>query len=184
MANSTVLKHITWPHELMYATGGQPTVYEHLTLPLFISWYLAILEMVKPAQKEAMLKPFHELVADAEIYAARLQQLENGWLTGEFRRGLIWNLIHWSSSFKAPPMAAPHQKSEKEASSNPMLAKLGTKACAAYNSGKCVSQADHLKELHICTYCLSVAHTQCTHQEHFCRLKLYDESARKYMFGV
>ena len=67
-ADSTVLKHITWPHELVYGAGSHPTVYEKLTLPLFISRYLTILETMKPAQKVAMLKYLPELMTDTEIY--------------------------------------------------------------------------------------------------------------------
>ena len=33
MADSTLLKRITWLHELMHQASGQPTVYEELTFP-------------------------------------------------------------------------------------------------------------------------------------------------------
>ena len=36
-ADSTIVKHITWPHELVYIVGGQPAVYEEQSLPLFVS---------------------------------------------------------------------------------------------------------------------------------------------------
>ena len=52
--------------------GGKLVIYEELTLPLFIPRYLAILEMVKPTQKEAMLKNLHELMVDAELYGWEL----------------------------------------------------------------------------------------------------------------
>ena len=51
MADSSMMKYITWPDKLMYLTGFQPTVYEDLTLPIFFSEYMAILEMVKPTQR-------------------------------------------------------------------------------------------------------------------------------------
>ena len=41
--NSMVVKHITWPHELIYKSVRQPTVYEQLTMPLFVSGYTAVL---------------------------------------------------------------------------------------------------------------------------------------------
>ena len=43
MADSTDIKHITWPHELVYAAGSQPTS----LLPLVVTVYLAILDTVK-----------------------------------------------------------------------------------------------------------------------------------------
>ena len=67
-ADSTIVKCITWPHELVYVAGSQPAVYEELTLPQFVSGYLGILDTVKASQKEVMLKHLRELMADAEIY--------------------------------------------------------------------------------------------------------------------
>ena len=68
-ADSTVVKQITWPHELMYAAGGQPGIYEELILPLFVSGYLAtILDTVKASQKDVMLKHQSALMVDAELY--------------------------------------------------------------------------------------------------------------------
>ena len=68
MANTTVLRQINWPHELVYGPGSQPTIYDELPLPLFIQGYLAIIESERPAQKKAMLKHLSELMANAAIY--------------------------------------------------------------------------------------------------------------------
>ena len=68
MAETTVLRHIMWPHELVYEPGSQPAIYDELTLHLFISGYLAILEVVKTDQKDAMLKHLSDLMADAPVY--------------------------------------------------------------------------------------------------------------------
>ena len=87
-ANTTVLKKIMWPQELVYRPNSQPTVYDKLTLHLFISGYLVILESVKPTQKEAIRRHLNKLMADVEVYgwelvqvfhAIWLQQLENGY---------------------------------------------------------------------------------------------------------
>ena len=43
-----VVKTLTWLHELVYTVVGQHTIYEELPIPLFISWYLVILDNVKP----------------------------------------------------------------------------------------------------------------------------------------
>ena len=43
-ANTMVVRRITWPHKLVYTTGGHPAMYEQLSLPLFLSEYLAVLD--------------------------------------------------------------------------------------------------------------------------------------------
>ena len=37
MADSMMLHKVTWPHELVYTTDGNPMVYNKLTIPLVIS---------------------------------------------------------------------------------------------------------------------------------------------------
>ena len=62
-------------------------MYGQLTMPLFVSGYIALLDTVKPGLKEVMLKHLRELMADADTYrweliranhVVWLQQLENG----------------------------------------------------------------------------------------------------------
>ena len=81
---------------------------------------------MKPTQKEAILKHLRELTADAEIYgweplrafhAIWLQQLVNGKANWgdedkklEFRRALVWNLVHHMTSLKAQPTASHQQR--------------------------------------------------------------------------
>ena len=67
-ADTTVLKQIMWPHELVYDPRGRPAAHEDLPLPLFIQGYLAILQAEKPQKKDIMLKHLSELMADAAIY--------------------------------------------------------------------------------------------------------------------
>ena len=67
-ADTTVLKQIVWPHELVYDPSGKPAVYNDLPLPLFIQGYLAILQAEKPQKKNIMLKHHNELMVDAAIY--------------------------------------------------------------------------------------------------------------------
>ena len=90
----------------MYTATGQPAVYEDLSITLFLSMYLAIKEMAKPALKPTMARHLKELMADAEVYGwipvrayhVWLQQIENGraqWIDVdaklEFRRALVWH---------------------------------------------------------------------------------------------
>ena len=37
-ADSTVVKRVAWPHELMYTSGGEPAVYKHLLMPHIRVW--------------------------------------------------------------------------------------------------------------------------------------------------
>ena len=70
----------------MYTATGQPTVYEDLSVTLFVSGYLIVMETVMPAPNPNMPRHFNELMADTEVYgwlpvrayhAAWLQQIEN-----------------------------------------------------------------------------------------------------------
>ena len=67
-ADSTVVKRITWPHGLVYTSVGQPAVYDQLSIPLFISGYVAVLDSVNSGVKEMMLKHLRELMADTATY--------------------------------------------------------------------------------------------------------------------
>ena len=85
--NSIVIRRVTWPHDLVYTSTGQPAVYEELSVTLFVSRYLAGMETVKAALEPIMAKHLKELMADADVYgwaqvstyrAVWLQQIENG----------------------------------------------------------------------------------------------------------
>ena len=48
MAGSMVIRRITLPYDLVYTVSGQPVVYEQLTLPLFVTRYMAVIDTIKP----------------------------------------------------------------------------------------------------------------------------------------
>ena len=82
-----VVSRIMLPHEFVYMVGGQLTVHEQLPLPLFVSEYFAVLEMVKMGLKEVKVKHLRELMSDAVIYdhvhtyhMVWFQQMENRWV--------------------------------------------------------------------------------------------------------
>ena len=113
-ADSTVVKRITWTHELVYTLRGEPVTYELISLPQFVTGYLSVLDTVKSGERHIMLKHPKELMADASTYrweAMRayhgvwLQQLENGraeWhdieLKFEYRPALVWNSSRLTTS--------------------------------------------------------------------------------------
>ena len=58
-----VLHKITWPNELVYNSGGgggEITAYDDLSTPLFVSGYLAMMEMDKESIKPLMALHLHD----------------------------------------------------------------------------------------------------------------------------
>ena len=51
-ADSTVIKWITWPHELVYTSGGEPMTYELISMSQFVTDYLSVLDVVKAGEKK------------------------------------------------------------------------------------------------------------------------------------
>ena len=46
-ADSTVVKRITCPHELVYNSGGESVTYDPISMPQFVTGYLSVLDTVK-----------------------------------------------------------------------------------------------------------------------------------------
>ena len=67
MADSMVLK-ITWLHELIYTSEGQPAAYDDLSVPLFISGYLAMMEHEKESIRPLMAWHLQKLIYSKEFY--------------------------------------------------------------------------------------------------------------------
>ena len=90
-------------------------------MALFVSGYLAVLDMVNAGLKEVMLKHLRQLMSDTATYGLEpvctyhtvsLQQMENGraeWQDTicklEFYRALIWNTIQRGNARPHPPAA-------------------------------------------------------------------------------
>ena len=81
------LHNITWPHELVYRSGGQHAVYDDLSIAMFVNRYLAVMETEKESIKSLDAHHPQELMADMELcvwepirtyHAVWLQQVENG----------------------------------------------------------------------------------------------------------
>ena len=50
--NAMVVKRITWPNELACRVDGKPAIYEELTLLLFLSRYVSVLDIVNSVPKK------------------------------------------------------------------------------------------------------------------------------------
>ena len=55
MADHTVIKQVTWPHELIYMPLGQPAIYEELSAMSFINGCLAVMVVERVQTKQLML---------------------------------------------------------------------------------------------------------------------------------
>ena len=82
-----VLHHVTWPHKCIYAADRQPTEYKTLSVPLFVSGYVKVMDTETLASKSLVGAHLADLMADAELYvweagrafhAIWLQQIEQG----------------------------------------------------------------------------------------------------------
>ena len=67
-ANNMVVKQIMWPHKLIYTPAGLPSVYENLSLMLFVNGYLEVLATVNEDTKGLMLSHLQELMTDEKAY--------------------------------------------------------------------------------------------------------------------
>ena len=65
-----VVRRKRWHHELMYTASAQPTMYEQLILPLFVTGFLAFRDTIKSGLKEVMHKHLCELLADVATVGA------------------------------------------------------------------------------------------------------------------
>ena len=76
-----VIKKVTWPHEVVYAAICQPSVYGELSVTLFVTRYLAVMESVKPALTPIMTEHPKELMADVKVYGwSRVRAYHAVWL--------------------------------------------------------------------------------------------------------
>ena len=55
MADTTAIKQVTWPRELIYMPLGQPAVYEDLSSMAIVNGYLAMVALEGDQVKQNML---------------------------------------------------------------------------------------------------------------------------------
>ena len=192
-ADNTVVKQITWPHELIYTQASIPALYEDLLAMSFVNGYLEVLATVKDDTKQLMLSHLQELMADREAYgwpvvlvyhAAWLQHLKQGraaWADQDTKLKLRWVLV-WHSMAKNPrPHATTAQPCKQPVNTRNQwqpgpfseVAQPGAKMCEAFNKGQCVDSTVHPAELHVCRYCLHMVNRLCHHTKLFYKKTVY-----------
>ena len=67
-ADTQVLCRVEWLHESVYMVDSKPAEYESLSIPLFISGYIRIMDSQKLDIKALMSAHLTELMADTELY--------------------------------------------------------------------------------------------------------------------
>ena len=69
MADSMVLHRVNWPHEMVYMAASQHMMYDKFSIDLFVSGYMAVMEVEKQSIKPLMAHHLQDLMADAELYS-------------------------------------------------------------------------------------------------------------------
>ena len=143
--DTQVLFNVPWTHEVVFTVDGQPCVYANLSVSVFVSGYVKLMDAKKPTAKALMATHLTELMADAELYgwevvqafhAVWQQQLEQYCASWEdqdmkmaFHRSLMW---HRPTTVRHPqPTLSTQQKKPAWENTIPfnVLAKPGPKAC-------------------------------------------------------
>ena len=73
--DSSVLHKVVWPHEVVYTAMDKPAEYEGLTIPLFVSSYLAVM-VVKHSVYPLMIQHLQDLMSDVALSDVELYSLE------------------------------------------------------------------------------------------------------------
>ena len=61
-ADNTLLRKITWPYKAVYTSSGRPSVYEEMSISLFVSGYLMVIAGEKCEVKPYMIEHLQELM--------------------------------------------------------------------------------------------------------------------------
>ena len=133
-----------------------------------------------------MVTHFEELMCDAQLYGWQrvrafhgvwLNQLEQGRATWQdeeklrFRCAIVWHPATSSSATSSATRPSGGWKTHKAESEYNAPARPGTKACEAYNEGRCNNGAAHPDQLHIGTHSLTTVNCAFPHLEKDCNRK-------------
>ena len=184
---TTILKKITWPHEVVYTSVGKSASYQDMTVLQFFNGYLLVMDSKEVDIRRQMASHLKALMSDAQLYGWKCtrafhvvfcNQLEQGrctWFDEEakmqFRRTLVWHPAHSSNACTNATRTSPKSRQRHSQASYNASVKPGTKACRAFNQGKCDNQASHGKQHYICAYFLGAVTRAYPHTEEDCNRK-------------
>ena len=65
----TVVKRVTWPHEVVHISDGKPAAYQDISVPSFVQGYLITMDSQDNTTKHRMMaEHLKDLISDAEMY--------------------------------------------------------------------------------------------------------------------
>ena len=67
-SDTTAVKHVLWPHELVFTPKSQPMVYESMPSMAFVNGYLTIMSLQKDTLREKMAIHLQEMMDDGETF--------------------------------------------------------------------------------------------------------------------
>ena len=68
MADTVVVKTLTWPHEVLYTPSAQPIVYENISSVAFVDEYITVMGKESSNSRAIMLTCLQELMKDGNRY--------------------------------------------------------------------------------------------------------------------
>ena len=67
-ADTTAVKKVLWPHELVFTPDCQPATYESLSCMAFVNGYISIMDLQTVTIRNKMTIHLQEIMEDGEIF--------------------------------------------------------------------------------------------------------------------
>ena len=61
-------RRLTWTHKVVYTTDGKASVYDDISISLFVKGYLVVMEGEKEVVRAQMPSHLKDLMSDSEFY--------------------------------------------------------------------------------------------------------------------
>ena len=184
-ADTTDIKKLLWPNELVFTPEGQPAVYECLSARAFVNGYLTIMSFQKDSLTDKMDVHLHEMMDDWKTFrwpvgrayqAVWLQHLEQGraiWNDEvtmlKLRRAVVLHRIAPRPQPSATPDTnTPQARTRSPRHTAPSVSQLnqGTRLVPP-TTRVCVPATP--ADLQVCSYCLQSVQKLCKHTELECK---------------
>ena len=174
-----VLKHVTWPQELVYVGASRHTVaYDDLTPEQFTVGFLKSVQLEKSQEtRDRMIEYVIKLYQTAVDVSWNVALGSNAVLYQEMEK----DRLHWTHVdqidritnmyTQRAVVTEPKAKVQAQAQSTPTKRTV----CMNYNSGKCVKDDEHLHNntwyRHVCSHCFRTVRKSFNHPEYQCNRK-------------